>query len=156
MLPKSHLKVIAAHMVYESGFSKTAKIQLIRFIEDASVSQLNIFVTEGRISKDNISEVNPLKYLPPVLLIRGALAAGKAAYNKFFGPAVKACRGKSGDDKKRCIRDFKLKALYAKLAALRKDMGKCNQTNDANKCRNTFLKHMKLVEKQIAKERSRR
>ncbi len=153
MLQKSYLKVIAAYIVDESKLSKYAKIQMIRFIENnASNSQLEVFITEGEIRSEaeNITEYAPIGV---ALVIGAGLAVGKAAYNRFFSDVAKACAGRKQDDKRRCVRDFKLKASYAKLTALKREMGKCNQTNNVKKCRNTFIKHMKKVEKQIQKDR---
>jgi len=153
MLQKSYLKVIAAYIIDESHFSKYAKIQMLRFIEnDASESQLKVFITEGKIQSEgeNISEIAPIAV---ALVIGAGLAVGKVAYNRFFSDVAKACAGRKQDDKRRCIRDFKLKASYAKLTALKREMGKCNQTNNVKKCRNTFIKHMNKIEKQIQKDR---
>jgi len=153
MLQKSYLKVVAAYIVDESTLSKYAKIQMLRFIEnDASEAQLKVFITEGKIrsESENISEIAPIA---AALVIGAGLAVGKAVYNKFYSDVAKACAGRKQDDKRRCIRDFKLKASYAKLTALKREMGKCNQTNNVKKCRNTFIKHMKKVEKQIQKDR---
>jgi len=158
MLQRSYLKFIAACVVYESALSKYAKIQTLRFIEnEASEDQMRVFLLEGKIRKvgaDEVVDEAVLKYLPPVMVVRAAITAGKLAYNKFFGPAVKACAGRKGDDKKMCIKNYKLKANYAKLAALRKEATKCNQTNDANKCRKMFADHMRKIEKQIQRDRS--
>ena len=156
MLQKSYLKLICASIVCESNLSKYAKIQMIRFIEnEASERQLTIFINEGKIQKvseaEIISEIAPIVAVP--LITAAAFAVGKSVYNKFYSNVAKACAGRDRDDKKRCIRDFKLKANYARLSALKKEMGKCNETNNVKKCRNTFLKHMKKIEKQIQKDR---
>lgn len=156
MLQKSYLKLICASIIYESNLSKYAKIQAIRYVEnEASECQLNIFINEGKIRKlsenEIISEAIPV--IAAALVTAAAFAVGKSVYNKFYSNVAKACAGRDRDDKKRCIQDFKLKANYARLAALKKEMGKCNQTNNVKKCRNTFLKHMKKIEKQIQKDR---
>lgn len=156
MLPTSHLKFIAAYLVYESNMSKYAKIQTLRFIEsEASESQLKVFINEGEIrsvSEDEIvSEV--LSVIVVAAIIGAAAAAGKIAYQRVIMNAVRQCSNLKGDDKKRCVRDFKTKANYAKLAALKKEMTKCNQTNNVKKCRNAFIKQARKIEKQILKDR---
>lgn len=155
MLSKSYLKVVTAYIVCESNLSKYAKIQMLRFIEnEASKSQLKILVIEGRIRKvsegEVISEVGPIAV---AIIIGVAVAAGKAAHAKFLGAAAKACVGKDREDKKKCMRDFRLKAGYARIAALKREMGKCSQTNDVKKCRDNFTRHIGKVEKQIRKDR---
>jgi len=155
MLSKSYLKVIAAYIIYESNLSKYAKIQMLRFIEnEASESQLKVLITEGRIRKisesEIILEVGPLAV---AIIIGAAIAAGKAAHARFLSAAAKTCAGKDREDKKKCIRDFRFKANYAKVAALKREIGKCSQTNDVKKCRDNFTKYIGRIEKQIRKDR---
>ena len=155
MLPKSYLKVIAGCVIYESELSKYAKIQALRFIEyEASEMQLKAFIAEGKIRQVSEDEIfTEVAIWVPAMVIAAALAAGRVAYDQFYSKASKACKGKGLKEKQRCIRDFRLKASYAKLAALKREMGKCGQTNDAKKCRESFLKHIGKVEKQIQKDR---
>jgi poly-D-alanine transfer protein DltD len=156
MLPKSYLKAIAAYIVYESKLSKYAKIQMLRFIEnEASENQLIVLVTEGEIRKvsedENISEA---VIVVPALLIATALSFGRIAYDKMFSQAAKMCAAKDPNNKKQCIKDFKIKSHYAKITALKREMGKCNQTNNAKKCRDMFIKHIRKIEKQVQKVRA--
>lgn len=152
MLPKSYLKFIAAYSVYESNLSKYAKIQALRFIRnEASESQLKIFINEGkirRVSEDEIvNEVLPFVLIPALLAI--AAAAGKVAYNRVVMNSVKECAELKGDDKRRCVSEYKIKANYAKLAALKKEMVKCNQAHNVKKCRDVFTKHIRKIERKI-------
>jgi len=156
MLPKSYLKFIAAYNVYESNLSSYAKIQALRFIEgEASESQLKIFINEGKIR--NVADGEIISEILPVIvaaaIVAAAAALGKIAYQKVIMNAVKECSQLKGDDKKRCVRDYKTKANYAKLTALKKEMVKCNQTNNVKKCRNMFIKHMRKIEQKIQKDR---
>ena len=157
MLPKSYLKFIAAYNIHEADLSKFAKVQALRFIKnEASESQLKVFINEGKIR--NVSDDESISEIAPIIvaaaIIAAAAAAGKIAYQKVIMNAVHQCSSLKGDDKKRCVKDFKTKANYAKLAALKKEMVKCNQTNNVRKCRNTFIKHMRRIEKQIFKDRA--
>lgn len=151
MLPKSYLKVIAACVVFESKLSKTAKTQLIRFIEsEASEAQLTVFINTGEIKKDaDVQKISEEGKLVPAMIIAAALVVGKKAYDYFKDESRKACAGKEGDQKKICIAQFKAKAAKAKVAALKKEMAKCNRTDDAKKCRNTFMKYIQKYEKQM-------
>lgn len=155
MLPKSYLKVIAACVVYESKLSKYAKIQMLRFIEnEASEKQLKVFINDGEIRKVSENEVvSEVAIVIPAMLVAAALSVARMSYDKIFSQAAKSCADKEGDNKKRCMRDFKLKSHYAKLTALKREMGKCNQTNNAKKCREIFIKHMRKIEKQVQRDR---
>jgi len=155
MSQTSCLKVIAVYMVHESLLSKYAKIQMLRFIEnEASDLQLHAFIAEGKIRRTEDIDEAIIKYLPPVMIVRAAITAGKLAYNRFFGPAARACASRKGDDKKLCIKNYRLKANYAKLAALKRESRNCSQTNDAAKCRQLFVDAAKKVEEQIKKDRA--
>ena len=154
MLSKSYLKVIAAYIVHESNLSKYAKIQILRFVEnEASKSQLKVLITEGRIRNVSEDEVVSEAIIVPAMIIAAAVAAGKVAHAKFLSNAAKACAGKEREEKKKCMRDFKLKANYARLAALKREVSKCSQTSDRKKCRDNFIKHIEKVEDQIRKDR---
>jgi hypothetical protein len=54
-----------------------------------------------------------------------AVAAGVAVYKKFFSQAAKACKDKSGPDKKACVKSFKAKGLQAAKAKVSAGMSKC-------------------------------
>jgi hypothetical protein len=54
-----------------------------------------------------------------------AVAAAVAIYKKFFSQAARACKGKSGPDKKNCVNSFKAKGLQAAKAKVMSGMSKC-------------------------------
>lgn len=138
MLPKSYLKVIAASVVYESTLSKKAKIQALRFIEtEASVEQLAELLSEGMLKS--------------AMLFVASRSYARIAYDKYFSQSAKVCAGR--ENKPLCMKEFKIKANMARIAALRREMSKCGQTDNAKKCRNMFIKHINKIEKQIQKDR---
>ena len=154
MLQKSCLRTIAAHMVYESAFSKNAKTQLMRFLETASMSQLSIFINEGRVaSKEEVISEVPI--VVPAVLAASAVGAARVAYDLVYSKAAQACASKPREARRQCMRDYKIRAGYAKVAALKREMTKCNQTNNPKNCRNTFLNHIRRVEKQVQRERAK-
>ena len=53
------------------------------------------------------------------------VAAGVAVYKKFFSQAARACKGKSGSDKKSCVAAFKVKGLQAAKSKVSAGMSKC-------------------------------
>ena len=154
MLPKSYLKLMAAGIVYKSELTHYSKVQALRFIEEASERQLLVFMSEGVIrtvsDEENLSEIVPILIAP--LVIASAAAAG-AVFSRYFNQAARACSEKKGKDKTLCIKDYRVRANMARLAALKREMGKCNQTNNVKKCRNMFLRHVKRIEAKIQKDR---
>lgn len=54
-----------------------------------------------------------------------AIAASVVIYKKFFSQAARACKGKSGPDKKNCVNSFKAKGLQAAKAKVMSGMSKC-------------------------------
>ena len=154
MLPKSYLKVIAACVIYESTLSKNAKIQALRFIEnEASEMQLKVFINEGKICQVSESEVIQDAVFIPAMVIAAALGVAKVAYAQFLSKAATACVGKKFVEKQKCMRDYRIKANAVKISALKREMSKCNQTNNVKKCQNIFLKHINRIEKQIQKDK---
>jgi hypothetical protein len=152
MLPKSYLKVIAASIVYESRLSKTAKTQLMRFIEsDASCLQLKAFINTGGIKKE--SEIEDITELDVeaswAMIVASALNAGKKIQDRFSNEAKRACADKVGAQKKICILKYKQKASKVKIAALQREMSKCNKTSKPKKCREIFEKHIKRLQKDL-------
>ena len=150
MLPKSALQTIAACMVYDDNISKPAKIRLVRFIELASEKQLQHFIIHGTIveNKDVHVEAN---FFRNAAIIGTALAVGRAIYSNEFSKAAKACAEMKGDEKKICMKRFKIRGTAGKISALRKEMGNCNQTSRPDKCRKMFVNYIRNAEKQMKK-----
>ena len=150
MLPKSALQTIAACMVYEDEtLSKPAKMQLVRFIEDATEKQLQHYIIHGDIVKEEDVQVEA--FFIPAVIIGAAAAAGRAIYNNEFSKAAKSCQGMMGEAKKACMKRFKLRGISGQISALRREMGKCNQTARPDKCRKMFMKYIVNAEKKMKK-----
>lgn len=154
MLPKSAFQTIAACMVYDSDESYQSKMQLVRFIESASISQLQHYIIHGDIVKEEETDVNEIALLIPATIIAAAAAAGRAIYDNEFSKAAKACQPMQGSAKKSCMKRFKLRGISGKLSALRREMGKCNQTSRPDKCRKMFMSYIQTAEKQMKKIQS--
>ena len=153
MLPKIALQMIAACILYESDLPKPAKIQMLHFIEnDTNESELKNYIVSGKFSTTpEIDRINEVAFLLPGAVIASAIAAGKAFYDNQFSEAAKACIKLKGQVKKDCMKRFKVKGISGKIAALRREMGKCNQTIRPDKCRKMFLNYIKNAEKQMRK-----
>lgn len=153
MLPKIALQMIAACMLYESDMPRPAKLQMLYFIENATTEiELRNYIVYGKFSTGpEIDKVNEASFLLPGAVIASAIAAGRAFYEKQFGEAARACIKLKGQLKKDCMQKFKLKGMSGKISALRREMGKCNQTLRPDKCRKMFLNYIKTAEKQMRK-----
>jgi len=151
MLPKSALQTIAACMVYDSELPKPSKLQLVRFIESASENQLKHYIVHGEIVKEHDVIVSEVAWLVPAAIIAAASAAGNAIYNMQFSKAAKACQNMKAADKKNCIRRYKINGISGKISALKREMGKCNQTSRPDKCRKMFDTYIKNAEKKMRK-----
>lgn len=153
MLSKKALQMIAAGILYESELPKPEKIQMLHFIENMTTeSELRNFIVYRKFSTSSeIDKINEVAFLLPAAVIATALAAGRAFYDKQFSEAAKACIKMRGKMKKDCMKKYKIKGLAGKMASLRREMGKCNQTAKPNKCRKMFLNYIKNIEKQARK-----
>jgi len=95
-------------------------------------SQLKILILDGevrKVSEDEkdldkrfVSEIVPAILI--AMLIPAAMMAAKKAYINIFSQAAKACSNKKGKERTNCMKDFRIKANYAKLAALKREMAK--------------------------------
>jgi hypothetical protein len=135
-----NLKTIAAYCIYESNLEAVEKLSLLNFIEHAANRQqiTNLVIIEGDL-------------LVTAIIIASALAAGNKAYYKVYASSTQACREE--ENKKDCLKQFKIKALTAKRNEVRKYVGKCSQTVQPEQCQKTFSNTMKKIEKQIINTR---
>jgi hypothetical protein len=147
---KKALQTIAACMVYDSDMSKPAKIQLINFIESATLKQLQHYIIHGDIVKEENAQVVEGFFIAAAL-IGAAAAAGRAIYDQEFSKAAKSCQNMRGVAKKSCMKRFKLRGVSGQINALRKEMGKCNQTARPDKCRKMFSTYIKNAETKMRK-----
>jgi len=145
MLHKETLQIIAKSIVYESNLSIEAKLKMVHAIDCATRTQLNNYV-ERKILNSHTEGV----FLAGAILT-SAILAGNAVYSNFFSKAAKECESYKGNAKQMCMKNFKLRGLAGKISALRKEMGKCNQTLKPDKCRKMFISYIKNAEKQSLK-----
>jgi len=69
---------------------------------------------------------NPTTRTAAGIAVAGAgLLAAYKIYKSFFSKAARACSGKSGDEKKACMAQYRLRALRAQIAALTKAKSSC-------------------------------
>jgi hypothetical protein len=157
MLPKSAFQTIAACMLYDSDMPKSDKLEILEFIEHASEQQLMHYLVHGEcLSNEELSEFVITagavgSFILSSALISAASAMARAVYSKYNGAGAQACRDKEGMAKKACLKNFKVKGVSAKIAAYRKEMGKCGKTQRPDKCRKMFQNYIRTAEKQMRK-----
>lgn len=149
MLPKSAYQTIAACMLYDSNLPKSVKLEHLEFIENASEKQIMHYLIHDEMVSEQEIELVGEGFILATALLFAASSAGRALYNKNFSDGAKACRDKGGVAKKMCMRNFKVKGISAKIAALRREMGKCSQTAKPDKCRKMFATYIRNAEKEM-------
>jgi hypothetical protein len=154
------LRLFAAEAVIVSELSKQAKHQLLNFIQnEATDAQVKALVLDGRIVKldeqaeEIVNERFAILEFDPVTAWLGMTVAAfgatgllmaKNIYKTYMSKAGRACAGRSGEDRQRCISKFKAKA---KLEALKKLLARCDQTKNPEKCKAKLSKKIARMEK---------
>jgi hypothetical protein len=135
-----NLKTIAAFCIYESNLEVHEKLSLLNFIEHAANRKqiTNLVIIEGNL-------------LVTSIIIASALAAGNKAYYKVYAGSTQACREE--ENKKECLKQYKVKALSEKRNEVRKHVGRCSQTVNPEQCNKTFSNTIKKIEQQIINTR---
>ena len=161
-----NLRLVAACLVHEASLSETSKIQLLRFIRGASEPQLKLFVIEGKVGNvtdeqelyldEQLQEVAPIAaYYASGVVFSMATALATRVFSKYFGEMARACAEKKGKEKKVCRTRYMLRAYQEKIAVLRREAGKCNQTSKPEKCQERFIRMIKNVDQQLVKLRTK-
>jgi len=79
-----------------------------------------------------------------------AYAAVKT-YRRYFSQAGKACRGTSGAEKTACLKKYRIGALKAQLADLKRGSAACAKSKDPAGCKKMMAVKMAKVQKKMAK-----
>lgn len=164
------LRLYAAEIVVDSELSKAAKLQLLNFIQnEATDAQVKALILDGKIFKldeqaeEVVNDRFELLEVDPASIeagmIMGGLAGitamlgatvGRAAYKvyrNYLSKAGRACAGRSGEDRQRCIGDFKTRA---KIAALTAAASKCNQAKNPEKCKEKIQKKIEKLKNTLS------
>jgi len=161
-----NLKLVSFALIDEASLSASSKVQLLRFVRGASKSQLKLFVVEGKIGNVTkkqeleldkfLQEVAPIAayYASGVIFTRATALAGKV-FNHFFGEAARLCADKPGKEKRLCKKRYMLRAYAEKIAVLRREAAKCNQTAKPEKCQERFIRMIKNLDQQLVKLRTK-
>jgi len=161
------LRLCAAQIVFESELSDAAKLQLLNFIQiEATDAQVKALILDGRIvnldeqAEEIVNDRFDLLEFDPLTVYAGMLAAMTAmfgaaiaaniynVYKTYMSKAGRACAGRSGEDRQRCIGDYKVKA---KIAAYTSALSKCSKAKDPNKCQIKFKKKIEKLKGTFSK-----
>jgi hypothetical protein len=85
-----------------------------------------------------------------VALASLAIYGGYKTYKKVFGQAAKACRG-TGAEKKKCIADYKRKALMSQAKDTAAAAKFCAQTKNPQKCQAAIQRKVDKLKAKAAK-----
>lgn len=157
------LRLFASYYVEACDISFDDKVTFLKFVKEASGSQINHLLTEGKMVNDlkplqegdydNLFKMfkEPTKTqktatyakhyaakATPAIAVAAVIAAAAFAatkiYKNYLSKAAKACSTKKGDAKKICMNKFKLDAMKHRIVALNKGKGACKKSKDPKKC----------------------
>lgn len=86
-----------------------------------------------------------------VAVAAAIITASSLAYKKYFSKASRACKGKSGEEKNKCMKMQRGNALKAQMATLKSGISKCSQSKNPTKCRQKVIKRMDEIKYKLAK-----
>jgi hypothetical protein len=68
-------------------------------------------------------------------VLTAVIFAGAKVYRDFMTKAKRACRGQSGEGREACLRQFRNKALQAKISKMQSGIAACNNSKNPEKCK---------------------
>ena len=83
-----------------------------------------------------------------IILAAIIATAAYKVYKGYLSKAAKACKEKKGEDKSKCMKDYKEKAIREEIKALQSLMKECSKSKDAPKCK-------KKIQNQIIKKKKK-
>ena len=130
------------------------RAELARTIAD----QINTISKKVADQRENLKKIasspGAKKTYLGILGAAALIAASSAVYKKFFSKAVRACS--KADNKRECIRNYKINALKAQITALRSSTTKCGMDKDPIKCKVKINAKIEKLNSQISKLQSQK
>lgn len=150
MIPRSAYKTIVAKMLYDSDIPKSEKLEVLEFVENATVEQMLHYLIHDEIVNENETQLVEMGFIMSTVLMSAATSLAQAVYSRFSGQGANACRALDDSTKRKaCKKNYKLRGAAAKIATLKKESGKCNKTANPEKCRKMFQTYIRNAEKQL-------
>lgn len=82
------------------------------------------------------------------ILVAALSYGGYWTYKNYLSKAARSCSGKKGSDKEICMKEFKMKAIKAQIADLKKGSAACIKAKDKDECKKQLaIKIAKLQKK---------
>lgn len=152
------LKSLTRYLVIESeNLSDDKKLSLVKFIEEANENHLRVILSDEDyvgLEEEDILFLEQVDWGASVGGLVLALIVLKSAhyiYQNLLSRAQKACEGKVGQEKKECLRNFKIGALKAQIQALEKGKVKCKKSKDPKACVSKINEKIKKVKVKLSK-----
>ncbi|MEI7943109.1 MAG: hypothetical protein WCH76_08140 [Candidatus Riflemargulisbacteria bacterium] len=123
--------------------SKKAAAKVIEEIKAAGIK-----------AKDKLSNLSKKqKTTAGVVIISAAIVSTLAylLYKRYFSAAAQACKGKAGEEFKKCVKEYKLKAIEQTIETLRSKKSSCSKAANPEKCTAAVEKEIKRWEAKKAK-----
>ena len=163
-MKKLDLQIQCGSYVTESKMSKSAKLQLLNFIQkEATEEQLMSLYLDGKIVKldeqakevvrDRFEALNEVSVLLPAVLIYGAVKVAAKTLKLTINSL--GCRQKRGAEFVLCVKTARAKSLEAKASALKASLPRCKDTSKPDKCEKRIKKEIWKVQKDIIKVKSK-
>jgi len=101
--------------------------------------------------KHKISNVE--KGIAVGVVVAAALYAAYRIYKNYFSKAAKACKGKTGIEREKCLKQFKINAAKLQITQLKSHYNDCNKTNNPVSCKEKIRKRILKLEKAMNSSR---
>jgi len=137
-----------SNISFGKDFLKLSAKQIGDWIEKI-VSQIWGFYTDLKGLGGSAQQHKAEMKLGAGLIVAVLLYASYKLYKNFLSKAARACKGKSGADKKICMNMFKIKALQTQIRDLQQASKTCSSTSNIAKCKKLLSKKIDKLNKKI-------
>ncbi len=138
-LAKYHLKVAKRFVKRQEVMWGAPPPQVVSFIDRVY-----------NIAKKGLELISKHKIVIGAAGVSAAAAtAGVLIYKKYLSAAAKSCKSKIGDEKQKCLIQFRITGHKAEIASLRSSISKCSNASDPMTCRKKIEDRIKNIQDRI-------
>lgn len=83
-------------------------------------------------------------------IVAATTAAAYAVYKRYMTAGSRACSGRSGMERRDCLRAYRKKALQARITALQQQRVRCDNTRNPQKCKSQIDMEIKKIRYKIS------
>jgi hypothetical protein len=112
-----------------------------------------IITTAYRFNLDDIVEKGIELYyktMKKITLITAIIIVSNKLYRDYFSISGRACKGRFGLDREKCIKDFKRKALQERKRYIQSKMQECQKSENPEECISRLNKEINSINAKIA------